>query len=275
MASAITKNGNHEIYIVHTFVVNYRNGSRSVTDSVELRFAKSQKLPDAIKDHVKEMVLDYFDEVIQDAVAQHEAIMHQDGTYSIFETGEETYEKAKRYVCSLGDTLGIEIVDDYTQPDCPQVIPVNVIEILLEGIEDRASCEGWDSDCAYKISDSIMSFVDAGEWQFGLCTLDNNTSKPAIWFGPPGSDPLPPWTITEETDQDDLAFWFPEDPEDTLRALIPDCYDSFVYWYLLECGLDTPDFEAIMESCPIPFSGNDSDEEIRSKISGFFESHSD
>ena len=283
-----------ERYSEHSFVVHYHIGKQAKTENVLIGFFDEQTLQDVMEDALAELIDSAFDETLQDSLNQRGASMNEEGTYNIIEEGTNIYGAAKEYLSLLGDSIGLYLVDDYTDPSAPRTISVDVVASLQKKIDDRMICESWDSDLSYAINADLMNFAEISRWQFGLASSENIISDvcewpapkkedshivwatndevliPTIWFGPIGSKPLPHWSITEETKSAELSFWFLEDSEEILYNVVTDCYNSFIIWYLAECGLDTPELSEIIKDCPVQFYENDSDNEIKEKVSSFF-----
>ena len=98
---------------------------------------------------------------------------------------------------------------------------------------------------------------------------DGIVLQPYVWFGVNGNDPEDLWSLYGDMSEDDLAFWFSEDPLEYIIENDEEIY-SFFRGQAPKQEIDRPDMENILRKCPVSVDEDDDPESIKEKIQAFF-----
>lgn len=98
---------------------------------------------------------------------------------------------------------------------------------------------------------------------------DGTVLQPYVWFGVKGNEPEELWSLYGDMSEDDLAFWFSEDPLEYIIENDEEIY-SFFRGQAPKQEIDRPDMENILCKCPVSIDEDDTPESIKEKIQRFF-----
>ena len=98
---------------------------------------------------------------------------------------------------------------------------------------------------------------------------DGTVLQPYVWFGVKGNEPDSLWSLYGDMSEDDLAFWFSEDPLEYIIENDEEIY-SFFRGQAPKQEIDRPDMENILRKCPVSVDEDDDPESIKEKIQAFF-----
>lgn len=142
--------------------------------------------------------------------------------------------------------------------ECKVVIPISD---YLENRIDEITCDGsFDCRIGEYVAEVLQKYISKSKWH-----IDRNR----LWFGPDSEPPIKPWIIDASSSENDLEFWFEEDPESIMDHL-GDFDEAFYIWHFTECAGWAPDIKAIRELCPILLEKYDTALSIVNKINDYF-----
>ena len=148
------------------------------------------------------------------------------------------------------------------------------------------------SDAVYQyISAALKRFENEAGWHFALkrengfienvkqwpspqkdgswTDADGTVLQPYVWFGVNSDGPEDLWSLHGNMSEDDIAFWFSEDPLEYIIENDEEIY-SFFRGKAPREEIDRPDMENILRKCPVLIDEEDTPESIEAKIQQFF-----
>ncbi len=114
----------------------------------------------------------------------------------------------------------------------------------------------------------------AGQWPSpqkdgSWIDADGTVLQPYVWFGVNGNGPENLWSLHGNMSEDDVAFWFSEDPLEYIIENDEEIY-SFFRGQAPKEEIDRPDMENILRKCPVSIDEDDTPGSIKEKIQEFF-----
>lgn len=208
----------------------------------------------------KDLFFNYLDEELGDAYTDA-----RDGCPTVMQ-GMFAEDDIRDRVCKhFKDSVSQDYADDVIEcrrlDDDGNVVgtdTVSVVEVLNAILDSVSGDAEFDGCLSYYVESCLYAFVQNGTWHI---------EKDRIWFGP-DDKPVRLWTISSDTTQDELAFWF-EDDSDAILSHIGDFDECFHIWYMGECACYTPEMIEIREKCPINFDKGDTVESILEKATAW------
>ena len=98
---------------------------------------------------------------------------------------------------------------------------------------------------------------------------DGTVLQPYIWFGINCNEPEDLWSLHGDMSEEDIAFWFSEDPLEYIIENDEEIY-SFFRGQAPKQEIDRPDMENILQKCPVSIDEEETPESIKEKIQQFF-----
>lgn len=262
------------------------------SNKIAYEFKDKNQLADIGFEEMYQFFEDTFQEEIEAALSQYKK--EAAGYFNLKSEAEKLYSAACDYINNMAGDKKIVLSEIDDSDNIIASVEYKLADYLTYCIKSRVENETEDYDVGAIVEDSLEKFMEKGIWNYGLKSKEaietdsNNWPKyilhdgvpiwrsgsieyePIIWFGPEGSYPQGPWILSSNMTSESLSFWFEEDPNLLMENIIEDCNESFLIWYLWECGRSYPDMDYIMKSCPISFDENTSPRNIKEIINQFF-----
>lgn len=243
---------------------------------------------DAVAAYIRE---NYWHELIADIIAQYQ--IEPSGFFeNVLEIGDGIYSFVEEEILSAKCAVAICSELDETAREV-SACEYSLKELLLEILEERSSDENFSVDTGNIVESSLERFIDTSFWHYGL--LDKESGEvienialwpraelseqnitflskgksllPILWYGPDNQPPLRRWMLGPD-DVASIHFWFDFDNLMENIQGLPE--QTFLVWYIYECGRYIPDIDEIRKVCPILLCEDDDQESLTRKITEFF-----
>ena len=151
----------------HEFELQYTIYNEPHKDTIQIDFYDEETLCDVIDDYIDDFITNAFQDVIADAVAEGGASMNANGIYEISEVASNVYSSAYSYLEDRAKEFSLAVLDDYSDEQNAKRMPIDILAKLKAKLEDRETCECWDVDVGWAISEDAIDFQTKGVWQYG------------------------------------------------------------------------------------------------------------
>lgn len=271
--------------------IECREKTHSISKDISLELQDSETIKDAASNKIINIVREEYGDVIEQAL-DYPTVLKTDGRYDPQDISDRLYPGARDYIAR--NLLGIDVhIKEIEDEEVVTDTLIPLAEILDRIIEERMECESWYCDIAGIVEESLLRFEKEGRWHWGLIAdnqvlsdpglwpspikksneivwqKDETIYMPILWFGNSGT-PIEPWVICKELSMDSLQFWNETEECYILKAVVEDCDDIFLAWYLTECGRCAPDMDKIKAQCPVSFSNDIEADAFWNSFNDFF-----